>query len=506
MVEHKFKVTTSELRGIFLVILGAIALGYYYLWWIQVISETSYWLILGFIAALFYSLAQIFSNWMVYLGTHHRRPHQGPIPEGITVDVFVTAYKEPFDLVERCLTAACAIEGTHKTWLLDDGNDPALAELTDQLGAGYLTRQDRVNEKAGNVNAALKHTDGDIIIIFDIDHLPAPDFINQTLPCFSNPEIGFVQVMPTFSNDRQGWVARASTETSFDFYNPTSLGMDAFHSVTKMGTNSLIRREALESIGGYQPGLAEDLATSIALHAAGWRSRYVPEPLAPGLAPPDLSAWYTQQFKWARGVFEVLLTSYPRLLKRLTWGQRLSYAVRTTNYLLGPAILVHLVAIILVLFSRNLAAHVILGDYFIHLAPLIMIEFLIRSLAFRKWRHPSITNDPTWRALILIFVTWPIYTLAWLMAVLRLPVSFRPTPKTQANNLNRYWLYPQLVSSGLLLGGLVYSISTVETRFAFFMLYFLSAVLAVLQLSLLRTLLRPTLQKIAGELNLPNDW
>src|SRR5690606_40688904 len=61
---------------------------------------------------------------------------------------------------------------------------------------------------------------------------------------------------------------------------------------------ALIRRTALESINGYQPGLAEDLATSLQLQAAGWHSVYVPHPLAPGLAPPDLAAWFVQQFKW----------------------------------------------------------------------------------------------------------------------------------------------------------------------------------------------------------------
>src|SRR5215210_8599968 len=134
--------------------------------------------------------------------------------------------------------------------------------------------------------------------------------------------------MLTFSNGSESFVARAATETGIEYYNPTSIGADALGGVALVGSNALIRRTALDSIAGYHPGLAEDLATSVALHAAGWQSAYVPEPLAPGLSPPDVPAWFAQQLKWARGVFELLLTVYPRAFSRLTWGQRLSYAVR----------------------------------------------------------------------------------------------------------------------------------------------------------------------------------
>jgi cellulose synthase/poly-beta-1,6-N-acetylglucosamine synthase-like glycosyltransferase len=411
----------------------------------------------------------------------------------LTVDVFVTACNEEYEMVERSLTAACAMAGPHKTWLLDDGSDPALAKLAGSLGAGYLTRDNRKDAKAGNVNAALARTQGDIVVIFDIDHIPEPDFLQRTLGFFADSAVGFIQVMPTFYNIQRGWVARAATETSFDFYNPTSRGMDAFYSATKMGTNSLIRRAALESIGGYQPGLAEDLATSIALHAAGWRSRYVAEPLAPGLAPPDLTAWLTQQFKWARGVFEILVITYPAVFSRLNWGQRLSYAVRTTNYLLGPVIFIHLALVIAVLFAGIASTSTALQQYLFYMTPLVLIELLIRQLALRRWRHPSVYTGPLWRATVLVFVTWPIYTLAWLMALLRVPLSFRPTPKSSQGRLNSLWLLPQLASAVLLVGGVIYSVTTMEEYSSYLLLYFVAVCFAIPQLGLIRPLLRPIL-------------
>lgn len=501
---HITQLSLSELRGIGLVVLGLIAWGFYYYWWFMEERLTSPWFVLGFGVALIYGTFQILAGWMVYLWIHHRPEISSQLPDYLTVDVFVTTCGEEYALVEQSLAAACAMDGPHQTWLLDDGHDPALARLAEQLGAGYLTRLDRKDAKAGNVNAALARTNGDIIVIFDVDHVPEPNFLQRTLSCFTDPTVGFIQVMPTFSNNREGWVARAATETSLDFYNPTSKGMDGFHSVTKMGSNSLIKRAALNSIGGYQPGLAEDLATSIALHAAGWRSRYVAEPLAPGLAPPDLAAWFAQQFKWSRGVFEILLTTYPRLFGRLSWGQRLSYAVRTTNYLLGPVIFIHLLVTILVLLGGSNTARADLQQYFLHLTPLALLEMIIRYLALRKWRHPSISTKALWRAVILVYVTWPIYTLAWIMAVLRLPLSFRPTPKSSIGSVNPLWLLPQLGSLLLILSGLIYSAVITDENNSFFILYGFAACLAVPQVGLIRPLLRPILASKKQKVLSPN--
>lgn len=468
----------SELRGIVLVILGITALGFYYSWWFEAGRLTSPWLALGFIAAIFYGAFQIVGSWLLYLATHHRPITPTRRVKDLTVDVFVTACGENYALIERALTAAYNMRGEHRTWLLDDGDDPALASLAERLGAGYLTRPGHRDAKAGNLNTALGRTDGDIVVIFDIDHVPKPEFLERTLSHFMDAEVGFIQVMLTFQNGADGWVAQAAAETSHDFYNPTSIGADGVKGASMMGSNALIRRKALESIGGYQPGLAEDLATSVALHAAGWRSVYVHEPLAPGVAPPDLAAWFTQQLKWARGVFELLLTSYPRNFLRLTWGQRLSYAVRMTYYWLGPVICIHLLLSLFTLLQGNYEALASYQQYLLHFFPLSFMTLSIRVLALRRWKHPSLEDNLQLKPVFLVFSTWPIYTLAWIMAMFRLPLAFQPTPKMATGCLNPLWLLPQIVSTLLLIAGLVYSYIVTEGQ-----LYLLVYSFAVAQIT-----------------------
>jgi cellulose synthase/poly-beta-1,6-N-acetylglucosamine synthase-like glycosyltransferase len=434
--------------------LGIAALFYYLSWWFVDRRVASPGYLILMILAVFYGGMQLVGNWLLYLVAEHPEPPPDS-PQGLSVDVFVTACGEPYPLIKRSLAAACEMRGPHNTWLLDDASDPKLARLAGRLGAGYLTRTEHSLAKAGNLNHALSVTGGDIVVIFDVDHVPLPDFLERSLGYFAYPKIGFVQVMLTFNNGSQSWVARAAMETSLDFYNPTSLGAYSIGGATLMGSNALIRRSALDSIGGYQPGLAEDLATSIALHAAKWESVYVSEPLAPGLAPPSFEAWFVQQLKWARGVFELLITTYPRLFGRLTWGQRLSYAVRMTKYWIGAVVGLHLFATIIVLIFANAPDRMAFHQYLLHLAPLALLDLLIRYVSLLYWRHTSIPKTSLIHAVILVYATWPVYLLAWFMALVRLPLGFRSTPKRMTGSLNPVWLLPQAVVILLLfLGGL----------------------------------------------------
>ncbi|MDD5630167.1 MAG: cellulose synthase catalytic subunit, partial [Elusimicrobia bacterium] len=279
-------------------------------------------------------LVQTCGVWYLYWNWAASLP--GPAPRGLSVDVYITVYNEDLQLVERALRAARSLEYPHRTYLLDDGRDGSRRELAESLGAAYLTRPDNTHHKAGNINAALQRTSGDFIAIFDVDHAPVPAFLDRTLGPFADARIGFVQSAQTFFNAEENLVARAAAEATYEYFNIAAVCKDRLGAACLHGTNAVVRRRALESIGGYLPGLAEDLETSIALHAEGWGSRYVREPLGPGMVPLTLHAYWIQQLKWSRGVFEAACNALRtgRFL-RLSWGQRLAYLVRLSYYTVG---------------------------------------------------------------------------------------------------------------------------------------------------------------------------
>jgi hypothetical protein len=114
-----------------------------------------------------------------------------------------------------------------------------------------------------------------------------------------------------------------------------------------------------------------------------------------------------------------------------------------TNYWIGPLCLAYLATAVSVMVSVSpLAAF---QRYLLDLLPLTLCYIVIRPVAIAAHRHPSVVPRPLWRAVALVYFTWPIYTMAWLMAVLRLRLAFRPTPKEATGSIHPAWLFPQLL-------------------------------------------------------------
>ncbi|AGZ41039.1 glycosyltransferase family 2 protein [Actinoplanes friuliensis] len=261
----------------------------------------------------------------------------GDVP---SIDVFITAYGEDPALVRRTVLAARDMDLPHRTFLLDDGDSDELARIAADAGVGYLRRPGGAHAKAGNVNAGLARTDGEFVVILDADHVPEPGFLLSILPHFQDPEVAFVQSPQSYTNN-VNLVATGSGEAQRIFYELVCPGKNHFNAAFCVGTNVMFRRAALDSIGGIWIGSnSEDIWTSIELHKRGWKSIYVPQVLARGLAPQDVPSYLKQQLRWASGGFEVLLRG--RLFKRgigLTIDQRLQYLFCGTHYLLSVAML-----------------------------------------------------------------------------------------------------------------------------------------------------------------------
>ena len=115
------------------------------------------------------------------------------------------------------------------------------------------------------------------------------------------------------------------------------------------------------------------------------------------------------------------------------------------------------------LLAGNRVAQINLQTYLLHLTPLVLVAVAIRITAFRCWRHPSVRGLPLWRAMVLVYATWPVYTLAWLMAITRMPLGFRPTPKKRSVRSRPYLLMPQITAAALLAIAAWFGISGPQT-------------------------------------------
>ena len=175
-----------------------------------------------------------------------------PPPRGDeTVDVLVTCYNEPVELVRQTVQAAIAIRHPHHTWVLDDGESPEMRRMAYDEGAGYIVRsgewQGRERHaKAGNLNNALFRTDGEFILIQDADQIPKPEILDQTLGYFRDPTVAFVQTPQWFRNVPPGDPFGSQAPL---FYGPIQEGKDGWNAAFFCGSNAVLRREALFQAG-----------------------------------------------------------------------------------------------------------------------------------------------------------------------------------------------------------------------------------------------------------------
>ena len=294
------------------------------------------WLIYG--AELFAFVANLLHLFMVWNLTVRK----APAPEaGLTVDIFIPTYNEPVEMLRRTLLAAKNVDYPHEVWLLDDGRREDMRQLAIEMQVHYLARSDNRHAKAGNLNHALPHSKGDFIAIFDADHAPRRNFLTATLGFFRDPRVAFVQTPQDFFNldsfqHRRGDNSPSIWTEQSLFFRVIQRGKDYWNAAFFCGSCAIIRRSALDAVGGFQTdSITEDLETSVAVHKAGFKSVYVPDALAFGIAPASASSYLRQRVRWGQGAMQVIRKELFFLRGRLTVAQRLNYMASTLTYFDG---------------------------------------------------------------------------------------------------------------------------------------------------------------------------
>ena len=236
-------------------------------------------------------------------------PSRPPIGWRPTVDVFVCTYDEGLDVLGATLVGCDRITYPHITWLLDDGHRDDVRDLADRFGSRYITRSGNEHAKAGNINNAMKHTDGQLILILDADHVPQPDILDATVGYFDDPSVALVQTPHDFGNHDSFQHFETGRHDQSMFFEVIMPGKDRHDGAYWCGSAAVILRHALEGIGGIATEtVAEDFHTTLRLHGEGWHTRYHDETLVQGLAPHDLASFLLQRDRWARGNLAVLRT------------------------------------------------------------------------------------------------------------------------------------------------------------------------------------------------------
>lgn len=296
-------------------------------------------------ADVFGFLSLFFLFFQLWNPTERKAP---PPPLGLSVDVYIPTYNESISIIKKTVLGCTGMRYPHKTYILDDGNRPELAQKAAEWGCEYIVRVNGQHAKAGNLNNALSLTKGDFVVVFDADCVPTSDFLDRTLGVFQDQKMAFVQTPHNYYNtDSFLFTVKPKKERLWNtqdlFYRIIMPGRDYWNASFFAGTAAVFRKKALTDVGGFATGsITEDFHTSMNFYSHGWNGSYVNEILSNELAPEDVKNYHIQLRRWAEGNISMLYTCNPLFKKGLSFAQRICFFSTIFGWFFGFPKLVYL--------------------------------------------------------------------------------------------------------------------------------------------------------------------
>jgi len=369
-----------------------------------------------------------------------------------SVDIYITVAGEPVDIVRRTVLHANKLDYPNfKVHILNDGyvakkdNWQEIEQLAKELNIGCITRKTPGGAKAGNLNNALRQTEGEIVVIFDADMAPHPEFLQKMIPYFADPKTGFVQSPQYYNNHHTNSITGAAWEQQEVFFGPILRGKDKSNAVFICGTNVAIRKTALLGVGGMcEDNIAEDFLTSLFIHQKGWKSFYVPEVLAEGFAPEDMLSYYKQQLRWARGSLEVVFSHNPLFKRGLTWKQKAEYLSSGLYYCSGVIIAIDALMPILALVFDLQPVSATTIDFAFYFLPFLFLNLYTL--------HKVTNGNVTFRSTAFSMSSWIIQLQALKSLLLKQKMTFAVTSKSAIEGNFISLAYPHILYSIAIIG------------------------------------------------------
>jgi cellulose synthase/poly-beta-1,6-N-acetylglucosamine synthase-like glycosyltransferase len=268
---------------------------------------------------------------LVYLYYKHRKKKvtepAGRFEELPRVTVQLPIFNEQF-VVERLVDTVCRLQYPREKLqiqVLDDSTDETvevarnLVERYAALGhpISYHHRDNREGYKAGALQEGLQTATGEFIAIFDADFVPPEDVLLRTIHHFTDPKVGMVQTRWTHINRNYSFLTEVEAillDGHFILEHGARSRSGVFFNFN--GTAGLWRRQAIDEAGGWEHDtLTEDTDLSYRAQLKGWQFVYLQDVECPAELPVEMTAFKTQQARWAKGLIQTSLKILPRVFR-----------------------------------------------------------------------------------------------------------------------------------------------------------------------------------------------
>jgi len=272
----------------------------------------------------FYGIHRYQLVWRYYRNrknaVHAPESHFADLP---SITVQLPVFNEQF-VVDRLIGACCNLNyppGKLEIQVLDDSTDStvetarAAVELYQSLGHNivYIHRDDRYGFKAGALDEGLRVAMGEFVAIFDADFVPPQEWLMQVIHHFANPKIGMVQTRWTHLNRDYSFLTQVEAILLDGHFILEHGGRSRTHAFFNFnGTAGMWRRTAIDGSGGWQHDtLTEDTDLSYRAQLKGWKFIYLQDVECPAELPIEMTAFKTQQARWAKGLIQTSKKYFP---------------------------------------------------------------------------------------------------------------------------------------------------------------------------------------------------
>lgn len=366
------------------------------------------------------------------------------------VAIQVPAYNEPIEVVSQTLHALAALQYSRLLVQVVDNNtkDPnvwrPLEALCRELGPRFqfIHLEDWPGYKAGALNEATRRLPEqyEVLGIVDADYEVDPDWLTETAGHFADPKIAFVQTPQAYRDWQDDGYLRGLYYSYRYFFAVTMPARAHRNAIIFAGTMGLIRRSALEEIGGWNPNVVtEDAEASLRMLGRGYRGLYEPRAFGSGMMPLTFDGLKKQRFRWALGGVQILRQHWREVLPgpghqlRLSIPQRLHYLLGSVQWF-GDALMACF-TVVLVLTAIGISLHHRLPVRQLTGAVIVIpVVFLVTGL-LRAVVAMRATTRASWadsfRALQVWFALSWVVTIACLRGLVRAQMAFLRTPKRQ---------------------------------------------------------------------------
>ena len=275
------------------------------------------------------ALARIEEIAAIAFGRQPRRLLDAPplVPEAFApkVSIHIPAYCEPPEMLIATLDAVARLEYPNFECVLVINNtpDPAMWRPVEDhcrtLGDRFkfVRIEGLTGFKAGALRLALSHTakDAEIIGVIDADYVVESNWLKDLVPQFADPQVGLVQAPQDHRDGGRSVMHHVMNAEYAGFFDIGMVQRNEVNAIIVHGTMCLIRRTALDSVGGWSSDtIVEDSDLGIAILANGWLAHYTNRRYGYGLLPDTFEAYKRQRQRWAFGGFQLVRKHWRHLL------------------------------------------------------------------------------------------------------------------------------------------------------------------------------------------------